>query len=401
MAGVGATASPIGLSGDSLLVAVRGGTVGIDGTVGITAGRFDIRGLSAGNLYSGTGPNDAVSVVGVSGAWPIGVTANDFDIRALAMGTPADGLPVGYDGVRVAGYSGAFPIGSLLYGASGTTLAKVGVTSGNRLMVDIGNATFSGTVNLSSTVGITGPVDIRGSTLATSPLWIAGGTIAGTLVGVCGGGSGSSVRVEGVTGGIPVGVTFGTVNVRGLTAGDFVGITGEAYAQLSKIVSQVYDSGYASVPSLLAASAALLGAVSGKVSSAAAGSSGVLELLASALKTTNYAATANAVRSEIINSSPVSVGVATITQPSDMTNGSVSATVTKTALSSFTCKSGVQVKANSANTDTVYVGKYSSLTTANGFPLAAGESVFIEVADAATIGVIAASGTQDVRFIAS
>ena len=406
--------------------------------VGVTANDFDIRGLTAGNPYTGTGPADSVSVVGISGGYPVptrlnagsgvttaavgvsgtslltfvsggtvnigntvGVTANDFDIRALSMGTPADGVPAGYDGVRVTGYSGGYPVASLVYGVSGGTLLGIGVASGDRLKVDIGGTTFSGTVNLSSLVGISGPVDVRGSTTATAPVWVAGGTAAGRPIGVCGAGTNSSVPIEGTTNGVLVGVTFATVNIRGLTGTDFVGITGAAYTALQHLAAQVYAPTYASIPALQTTGNNHLGNISTKASSGSTTAPGILEAILSALKLSSYSATSNAVRSEVINSSNINVSVQDVVQPSGVTNGSLSVTVAGESFPSYTCKSGVMCKAAAGNTDTVYVGKAASGLTASGFPLEPGESVYVEVSNLNLLGGAADTGTQSIRYLAS
>jgi hypothetical protein len=60
---------------------------------------------------------------------------------------------------------------------------------------------------------------------------------------------------------------------------------------------------------------------------------------------------------------------------------------------------GVIVKAPSTNTATVFIGGSASLTTANGYPLAPGDSVALPVDDPSRVFAIVAAATQDLRFI--
>lgn len=389
----------IGFSGDALKVYMQD----VDGAtvIGITAGNFNIRGISAGNLYSGTGPNDTITVVGVSGGYPVGITASNLHTRSLSMGTPSSGTPSTYDGVRVAGYTGAYPVNAAAWGMSGGTPFAVGVTAGDRLKVDIGAATFSGTVNVGAAVGISGDVAVKGATAATTPVWVAGGTVADAPITVKGSGTFSAVRVEGVTGGAAVGITASNLQIRGLTASDFVGLTGAAYLSLSHLETQLYKAGYPSLPEFLFNILNLTLTMNGNIKSGNVTSPGLLEALRAPLQSSNFNPSENAIRAEVVNSGSINVNVATVAQPTDVSNGTVSATTTKAACPSFVMKSGVMLKSKATNTATVYIGKFSSLTTANGFSLEPGEQHFIEADQLSLFGVIAASGTQDVRFIAS
>lgn len=389
----------IGFSGDALKVYMQD----VDGatTIGITAGNFNIRGISAGNLYSGTGPNDTITVVGVSGGYPVGITASNLHTRVLSMGTPSSGLPSTFDGVRVAGYTGAYPVNAGVWGNSGGTPFAVGVTAGDRLKVDIGAATFSGTVNVGAAVGISGDVAVKGATAATTPVWVAGGTVADAPITVKGSGTFSSVRVEGVTGGAAVGITASNLQIRGLTASDFVGITGAAYLALSHLDAQLYKAGYPSVPEFLSSLLQLLLIVQGNLKSSNVLSPGILEALRAPLQSSNFNPSENAIRAEVVNAGNINVNVATVAQPTDISNNAISATAVKAALPSFTLKSGATIKSKATNTDTVYVGKYSTLTTGNGYCLEPGDQVFLEADQLSLFGVIAASGTQDVRYLAS
>jgi hypothetical protein len=199
--------------------------------VGITAGNFQIRGLTAETdsiAVKGISGGLAVNMLvhGISGATQtaIGVSADalkvfmtnslaidgnvtidasDLSIRSLSFGTFDDAVPgASYDGVRVAGFSGAYPVAMALYGISGGSWTPVGVT-GSKLQVDIGQLTLTGgTFNVDmSAIGITGVVSVKGSNTATEPLWISGTTGAGGALAVTGAGVSGSIRIEGFSAG--------------------------------------------------------------------------------------------------------------------------------------------------------------------------------------------------------
>jgi len=97
------------------------------------------------------------------------------------------------------------------------------------------------------------------------------------------------------------------------------------------------------------------------------------------------------------------VDVASIAVPAAVYNG-VKAVTTATTRESLAASqailSGVTIKALSANTGTVYVGG-ATVAAANGFPLLAGESVFLEVANLATVYLDVSVNGEGVSYIAS
>jgi len=60
---------------------------------------------------------------------------------------------------------------------------------------------------------------------------------------------------------------------------------------------------------------------------------------------------------------------------------------------------GVLIKADNDNTGNVYVGGVPSVTTSNGFRLAAGEGVLIEIDNANKVYMIADASNQKVHVI--
>jgi hypothetical protein len=80
------------------------------------------------------------------------------------------------------------------------------------------------------------------------------------------------------------------------------------------------------------------------------------------------------------------------------TVGTTAAQFTSTATA---LAQGVSIKALAANTNTVYVGSDSSVTNSNGYPLAAGEEVFIIVNDLSKVWIYGGAASQVARYIAS
>lgn len=62
--------------------------------------------------------------------------------------------------------------------------------------------------------------------------------------------------------------------------------------------------------------------------------------------------------------------------------------------------SGVRIKALAANTGIIYVGA-NQVTSGTGFALAAGEEVFVEVANLATVYIDSSVNGEGVSYIAS
>lgn len=95
------------------------------------------------------------------------------------------------------------------------------------------------------------------------------------------------------------------------------------------------------------------------------------------------------------------VAIKTIDISTALYNGKKTVTTagTRVALaSSQAILSGVTVKALAANTGVIYVGN-SSVASTNGFQLAAGESVFLEIADLATVYLDAAVNGEGVTYL--
>ena len=70
----------------------------------------------------------------------------------------------------------------------------------------------------------------------------------------------------------------------------------------------------------------------------------------------------------------------------------------------YPVQKGVQIKADAANTDILYVGKKGvtakSADVSDGIPLAAGEGIFIPIKDVTKIYIIADAAAQEVYWMA-
>lgn len=97
----------------------------------------------------------------------------------------------------------------------------------------------------------------------------------------------------------------------------------------------------------------------------------------------------------ILSATPGSVNITTPTQFQSY-QVDIPITAVQIDVSALTGRKSVTVKANGANTQNVYIGKNSSVTSTNGFELAANEFVTMDITEAAKIYGISASGTQRV-----
>jgi hypothetical protein len=95
--------------------------------------------------------------------------------------------------------------------------------------------------------------------------------------------------------------------------------------------------------------------------------------------------------------------ISEITRPKTVSSGSKSITPSTTQLSTnVPLLVGVTVKASSANTDAVYIGGANLLTNStDGYPLEAGESLYIECSNVNSLYARSVTGTQTLSYIGS
>lgn len=115
------------------------------------------------------------------------------------------------------------------------------------------------------------------------------------------------------------------------------------------------------------------------------------------------AAGADGSATDVSDTDPLPTDVESVAIPTAIYNGqnTVASAGTAEAIgSSQAILSGVTVKALAGNSGLVYIGN-SGVDSANGFELAAGEQIFVEVANVATVYVDSATNDDGVSWIAS
>lgn len=99
---------------------------------------------------------------------------------------------------------------------------------------------------------------------------------------------------------------------------------------------------------------------------------------------------------DVSSAAPIPVTAAT---PSTLGSGSATVATAGTAVQlPNQAAAGVTIRANTANTGTIYLGA-SAVTSSNGFPLAAGEAVSLDVANLNTVYVNATVNGEGIRFV--
>ena len=108
---------------------------------------------------------------------------------------------------------------------------------------------------------------------------------------------------------------------------------------------------------------------------------------------------------------PTRNGGARFSNPSSITNyvvGMKTVTQAGTTMSNASLRSGVRLKADAANAETVFVGNTSAVTsdtggnlTNTGYKLNANEELFIDIDSMNKVFVMSAGGGETLSFIAS
>ena len=102
----------------------------------------------------------------------------------------------------------------------------------------------------------------------------------------------------------------------------------------------------------------------------------------------------------VIASDQTSIPVAATTAaPTTIVNGLTNVTTagTRVTLAATTTVKGVTIKARSTNTGTIYVGN-TTVSSANGFQLKAGESISMAIADLATVNLDSSVNGEGVTY---
>ena len=318
-------------------------------------------------------------------------------------------LFAGFDSVIVQGASLGYPVGSRLYAGTGATIAPIGM-SGTALNVNILDA------------GITVNVDVTDTSFMIQGM-TAGGVYTGVPVRIEGQ-TGGAVQIGGVEGATAVAVTAGAegfkwgitagaaINVqatnedwfkiRGLTYGigntsDWVGVTGDLYTRIAGMSAEMDRQGntFAAMIPIDARDTAELGlarqfelatigATLEKWNTSAVNLGATLSHLTDCL--TGVPAPFGPASKKLV------VRVEETKQPEEFWNGQL-ATSTAAAridggVTARTLKSGINIKAHQQNNGKIFVGN-NTVTTETGYPLVAGEELFIEIESTVGVYVIA------------
>lgn len=70
-------------------------------------------------------------------------------------------------------------------------------------------------------------------------------------------------------------------------------------------------------------------------------------------------------------------------------------------ITGFTCAYGINLKASATNTNLIYFGNTSAVSSSTGYGLDPGEEVFVKILNANKLYVISGSGTQSMFYVAS
>ena len=403
------------------------GTVGLTGSQTVTATDLDIRGLSFGTVgatASHDADTDSVVVQGVSGAFPVGTVLHGMSTGAgggpIALSTvfndntptlqvdllSATGITNGtavqiqgrHDGltlqpVYIAGVgktgdvspteglvgvtfdiSTAIPVQggatvpegssfksveSLLHGVSGTSVVPVGM-SGDAIKVDVVGAAINATISDTDLTIAGGTVEVGGGTLDSAT--VVGGTL-------------DSVTITGGT----AAITFdGITDIKGLSGGInniYAGLTGVC-AGVSALVTAT-DSNATAISTL----ATNVGTLSNEVEKITADFPG------SVIKALNTGSPPP--KRLFVETTPPSTSIAVATK--DVSNGADQSQFAGRGIGS-----GVRVKLHPEASGIVFVcGKINE-----GYPLKAGEDIFIETDNLSKINVSAAAGgTNMIVFV--
>lgn len=295
-----------------------------------------IQGISGGVPIPSVIQNN-IAIFGISGGTAIGITGgrnlsystDNVNTRTTIVGLSLTSV-LGYtqDSVRVWGPTGQSYIPISLNYLNGSTLTPIG-GSGDAINVNVLNTAFGLTLQLSASIGVT-----NGS---NTPLKIQGGTTFDAPV---------LVQWHGTTGPL----STAPVNVSNVVSANIIS-TGNTFAtDLNKIINSVVGS---------------TGDITGKLNSIS-----------------NNTATISAINDKITTNG-INVKVVEITKQNLLHSGvklfQNTQTYSLTIGSTNLFKSGINLKAPTTNTRTIFVGNQSIISNQNSaYPLDPGESLFLD-----------------------
>ena len=312
----------------------------------------NIQGITNGVPVGVTGTLSINQPVVVGGAGSAGITVNPVAVtggRYISSSTDSISvtgsvsvsggrvLNAVTDTVSVLGSDLGGKVLTRLYDSSGVTLNS----TSNALNVYLTNAGFTATVNVGASVGVFNYNDV--------PLVVAGTTSGGAIV--VKGENGDAIEVTATT---PL-----DVNVTNDIDIDDTAIVNALTLESNPLISRLTD-----------------------------------------IKTnTSFI---SSLKTDVTNGN-LRAKISEITRPSKIASGSISVTPSTTQVRTNTpLQVGITLKANSTNTAIVFVGGVSLITNpTDGYPLEAGESIYIECNNANLLYARSSEGTQRLSFIGS
>ena len=312
----------------------------------------NIQGITNGVPVGVTGTLSINQPVIVGGAGSAGITVNPVAVtggRYISSSTDSISvtgsvsvsggrvLNAVTDTVSVLGSDLGGKVLTRLYDSSGVTLNS----TSNALNVYLTNAGFTATVNVGASVGVFNYNDV--------PLVVAGTTSGGAIV--VKGENGDAIEVTATT---PL-----DVNVTNDIDIDDTAIVNALTLESNPLISRLTD-----------------------------------------IKTnTSFI---SSLKTDVTNGN-LRAKISEITRPSKIASGSISVTPSTTQVRTNTpLQVGITLKANSTNTAIVFVGGVSLITNpTDGYPLEAGESIYIECNNANLLYARSSEGTQRLSFIGS
>mgnify|MGYP003118302363 FL=1 len=338
---------PTGITNNFIKVAgtSTGGNVGITGTIQGISGGFPVPVSGTVNVSNATGLGvfgvDGLTAVSITGGRRLNHADDSVRIENSVIGVSGGRtILAATDSIKVFG-SDATPYVPVVL-AKDRTGSTAGF-SGDALKVAVTNTSFTATVNVSATTGVTND----------SP--------------------GNALKVQGLSGGEPLmikGENGGAVNVTA-TSSLPVSFSGTQTINDTNIVNALESS---------------------------------TKPLITNLSSINQDTSSISLIRNDLNSGNVSVKVSETEQPTAIRSGSKSVGLNATQIigSGGAVKVGVKVKASLDNTDTVLIGNFRLVNGESaGYPLEPGESCFLNVNDIGLIYARSSSGKQTIHYLGS
>jgi len=286
------------------------------------------------------------------------------------------------------------PLNKMVYGNSGEA---VRVSTSNPLPITVSGSDVA--ITISGNIGNSGPLGVQNDTDASGDI---------QFLAVAGSTSGANI---GVTGTVGITCPTGFLNITGgrrlgsLT--DSIEVTGSVFllpAQNNGGVTGAPVGVYSGVNGrAIGASGDAL-----KVSVVDAGISATVNLSATVgvtnSGTLHVQGATNGIAMPVTDSGVVTkldtVTISQITQPGGITAGEFAVTTTSKQMPHFGMSAGVNLRAKTTNTASIFLAG-NTATNTNGYPLSAGESLFLECSNLNLVHVVAGATGQTINYLAS